>query len=136
MSNLLTYHEYPEPLKKRADAISDEKIAEALTKNHGLQYLTARSLECSAGLISGRIKESSYLQEIRRDAIETRLDYTEEALDKAILNGNLTAIIFTLKTLGRSRGYGQDSVIVSSRDEIIRELLDQIPCSTNLVNDR
>ena len=39
------------------------------------------------------------------DEREAMLDFTENQLFKQVQEGNITAIIFTLKTLGKSRGY-------------------------------
>jgi hypothetical protein len=39
------------------------------------------------------------------DEKETMLDFTENQLFKQVQAGNITAIIFTLKTLGKNRGY-------------------------------
>jgi hypothetical protein len=36
---------------------------------------------------------------------ETRLDFAENKLDAAVAKGNIVAIIFLLKTLGKARGY-------------------------------
>ena len=39
------------------------------------------------------------------DEREAMLDFTENQLFKQVQDGNITAIIFTLKTLGKNRGY-------------------------------
>ena len=39
------------------------------------------------------------------DEREAMLDFTENQLFKQVQAGNITAIIFTLKTLGKNRGY-------------------------------
>ena len=44
-------------------------------------------------------------KEACEEAIEIRLDMAEDQLNKLCVAGNLGAIIFTLKTLGKSRGY-------------------------------
>ena len=36
---------------------------------------------------------------------ETLIDFAENQLFKQVQDGNITAIIFTLKTIGKSRGY-------------------------------
>jgi hypothetical protein len=66
-----------------------------------------------------------------RDVNEELLDFTESQLMKHITKGNLTAIIFYLKTKGQSRGYIEKQYINQkqmttpikifefSRDEIV-----------------
>lgn len=52
------------------------------------------------------------------DSIEegrnTRLDLAESQLDKLIEEGNVTAIIFFLKTQGKERGYTERTEVESS----------------------
>jgi len=49
------------------------------------------------------------LKEVLSEAREIALDHVESKLMKAIDDGNLTAIIFFLKTQGKSRGYSERS---------------------------
>ena len=49
------------------------------------------------------------LKEVLSDAREDALDLAESKLMKAIDDGNITAIIFFLKTRGKSRGYSERS---------------------------
>ena len=52
------------------------------------------------------------LKEVLSDAREDALDLAESKLMEAIRNGNLTAIIFFLKTRGKSRGYSERGDLV------------------------
>lgn len=132
----LAYPEYPAPLKKRVDAIKDEDIAEALFKTQGLQYKAAHILGCSPGRLAARIKESPFLQEIRLDARETRIDEAEKGLFEAVDQKDLTAILFTLKTIGKNRGYSQDSQEAQVVDKLILAI-DLIKNRTkDLINER
>ena len=87
--------------------VTDEDIAQALIKTKGLQYLAAQMLDCSSGLISQRIAASDYLKEKRREGQEIRLDEAEKALGEIVLDKELGAICFTLKTRGKDRGYAE-----------------------------
>lgn len=97
----------PQPLKKKIDAVTDERIGEELKKHRGLQYITARALNIDASTICKRIKESPYLQAIIQECIEHRIDMAEQGLSKLIeaRDSDLGAICFTLKTVGKKRGY-------------------------------
>jgi hypothetical protein len=49
--------------------------------------------------------ESEGLEEAVIEGRNRRLDFAESMLDKGMKDGNMTAIIFYLKTQGKSRGY-------------------------------
>lgn len=129
------YPEYDEPLKKRVDALKDEEIAEALMATQGLQYRAALKLGCSPSRLSERITMSPYLQGVRMDARQLRIDAAENGLFEAVDMKDLTAILFTLKTIGKDRGYGQDTVTLTA-DDPIKALMNSIKnTSKDLIND-
>ena len=49
--------------------------------------------------------EDESLQDVVIEGRNARLDFAESKLDQNINNGDTTAIIFLLKTLGKERGY-------------------------------
>ena len=79
----------------------------------------------------GWIDDDKEFENEVRDVNEELLDFTESQLMKHITKGNLTAIIFYLKTKGQSRGYIEKQYINQkqmttpikifefSRDEIV-----------------
>lgn len=89
----------------RPAELTEEQIAHALQRQCGNVSATAKALGVSRSTINRRIAGSSVLETIRDDARETLIDVAENALLKAIKGGNIAAIIFALKTQGRSRGY-------------------------------
>ena len=82
-----------------------EQIEHALKQAAGNVTYAAKSLGVSRSTIHRRIAESVTLQQVLTDAREELVDVAESALRKEVLNGNITAIIFTLKTQGKDRGY-------------------------------
>lgn len=129
------FSEFPAPLKKRFDAMKDEDIAIALMATQGLQYKAALKLKCSAGTLCERIAESPYLQAVRLEALQLRIDEAEQGLFELVDQRDLTAILFTLKTIGKSRGYAQDTVTIDASDPI-KTLMAQIKNqSKDLVDD-
>lgn len=93
------------PIKRRVSSFTDEDIGKALKNKHGLQSMAADLLGCSDAYISQRISESPYLQKIRVQAFERRLDIAELSLTDLTVEKDLGAICFTLKTIGKKRGY-------------------------------
>ncbi len=82
-----------------------DMICEALRESSGLVTLAARRLGCSHTTIQRALKDSKKVRDARHEAREAFLDSAEESLMKKVEDGDLTAIIFTLKTLGKGRGY-------------------------------
>jgi hypothetical protein len=93
------------PRKTRKDAIPDEVIGKALKATDGRLYHAAEKLGLAGSSVALRVGQSPYLQEIRDEALQRRIDRMEQSLDELVLEKNLGAICFGLKTLGKQRGY-------------------------------
>jgi hypothetical protein len=65
----------------------------------------ARKLGVCRATVFNRVQESATLKKRVNDARQTMVDNAESALYKAMLEGNITALIFFLKTQGKDRGY-------------------------------
>lgn len=74
----------------------------------------ARKLGVNRSTIWNRVKESATLRAKLDDARETMLDNAESALYSQVLNGNTTALIFFLKTQGKTRGYTERHELTGS----------------------
>ena len=89
---------------------TDEEIEEALQKAHGLVAVAARRLSMTGKKISRQglekvIKNSPRLSAVLEDESKAVLDVAEHKLFELVNAGDKTAIIFLLKTKGKSRGY-------------------------------
>lgn len=84
---------------------SDETLIEALNVTQGLISLAAKRVGCSPQTIYTRIKESEAVAATVKDKREELVDSAELALRNAVLNGESWAVGFTLKCLGKDRGY-------------------------------
>jgi hypothetical protein len=80
----------------------------------------ARKFGVSRGTIWNRVQESSTLRAAFEDARESMIDNAESTLYKEVLDGNMTAIIFFLKTQGRQRGYIERQEVDNSGEMMIR----------------
>ena len=80
-------------------------MIEALREKHGNLSAAARFLGCSRNTISRYIDTYSTVQAVADEERETLIDFAENQLFKQVQDGNITAIIFTLKTIGKHRGY-------------------------------
>ena len=86
--------------------ISNDQIRRAVFIHSGNMTLAAEQLGISRRTLYYWVDSDEELEDIRQEAIETRLDIAEEKLQQLIEQDNLIALIFYLKTKGRSRGYG------------------------------
>ena len=88
-----------------AEKYTANQMIEALREKHGNLSAAARFLGCSRNTISRYINTYSTVQAVADEERETLIDFAENQLFQQVKDGNITAIIFTLKTIGKSRGY-------------------------------
>ena len=86
---------------------TDDQIAEALQLNFGNVTETAKALSMNRYTIYDRLGRSERLRDVRSEARRTIVDLAESGIKKLIDKGNTAAIIYTLKTQGRDRGWDE-----------------------------
>lgn len=94
-------------LTKKADKTEERKrmFLEAFIKNCGnITEACKKANICRATFYLWLAKDPIFEQKFE-DAKESLIDWAESQLYKAIREGNLTAIIFYLKTKAKHRGY-------------------------------
>jgi hypothetical protein len=84
---------------------STANIIKALERTHGMIYLAAEDLGCAAITIYRRAEKVQAVQDTINSYRGKLVDKAELKLEQAILSGEPWAIQFTLKTIGKSRGY-------------------------------
>lgn len=89
----------------KAQRFTKQQIAEALEKAAGFQTVAAQILKCDRMTIANYLKRYPELAEIHTNVVDTFLDKAELKLQGQIEKGNMAAIIFYLKTKGKTRGY-------------------------------
>ena len=90
------------------------QIAEALTKANGIISTAARIVGCDRSTVHNYINKSPSVKKALEDAREATTDEVESELLKRIREGDTTAIIFYLKTVGRNRGYAERQEVTGS----------------------
>lgn len=88
-----------------ASLLTDSQIEEALLEHNGKIHLTAKALGYSGSWLGVRIRKSEHLFDLWKNLREERLDRAENVLEEAEKAGDLKAIFFTLRTIGKDRGY-------------------------------
>lgn len=96
---------------------SSEQVAEALVAAGGVQADAARILGCGRATINGYVRRYPDLQQLIIDTREENLDLAESQLIKKMKEGNMTAVIFYLKTQGKQRGYVEKGEAPARADE-------------------
>lgn len=85
--------------------IDNERIAAVFAKKGCNMSATADALNVSRATLYNWRNEDSELDSMMKDQEESLIDFSESKLMESIQEGNLTAIIFHLKTKGKNRGY-------------------------------
>ena len=90
------------------------KFIKQLTENLGNVSKTCKELNVGRQTYYNWVEDEEFEVAVR-DAEESLLDESEFQLMSAIKSGNLTAIIFHLKTKGRKRGYNESMQLEVSK---------------------
>lgn len=116
-------------MQKRGKKLESKKV-DFLEKMRGLTFLGNVTMACQALGISRtqvyqwRNDDPKFAEEwdwATKEGVETRADETEQALRKAALEGNIKAIIFTLKKL-KPEVYGNKNrhVDIPKREDTLK----------------
>lgn len=82
-----------------------ETFLNALRANNGVIAPSARQAGISRRVVYVWLDESEEFKKAVDDAKNDAIDFAESCLVKAMEEGNITAIIFYLKSQGRARGW-------------------------------
>jgi hypothetical protein len=99
------------------------RIEEQLAVKRGNVAATARALGVHRTTIHRRIQKSPVLQAALEEARETMLDNAERQLYDEALDGNTAALIFFLKTQGKSRGYTERHELTGADGKAVHIIL-------------
>ncbi len=89
----------------RRERFTAQQVVDALTQAKGMVTVAARLLGCKADTIHAYVLRYPQVAEAKHQQREAMLDVAELALLKAIQAGEGWAVCFTLKTIGKARGY-------------------------------
>lgn len=86
-------------------AYTAQQVIDALVEADGYVSKAASILRCTAQTVYNYRDRYATVAEAWEDIREKRHDFVENALHRQIKDGNITAIIFYLKTQAKDRGY-------------------------------
>lgn len=107
--------------KPEKAVLSVENILEAVGKNKGNIAGAAKTLNCERAAIYRMITKHPELKNLINKIREEIVDEAEISLFERIHEGNITSIIFALKTLGKSRGYASGADAEAKKIDHISE---------------
>jgi hypothetical protein len=84
-----------------------QQVIDALRANRGLVSLAAQKLQCDVDTVQNYCKRFPTVEAAKQESRVSLLDLAESRLWEAIDRGEAWAVAFCLKTIGRSRGYGE-----------------------------
>lgn len=100
-----------------------QDLADAIHKYNGNISAIARAFGVTRSAIYDYLEKRPELKQIVDEERETILDDVESELFKQAKRGNLTALIFFLKTQGKKRGYVERSEITGADGQVIKVML-------------
>jgi hypothetical protein len=83
-----------------------EQVVAAIIETRGIVTWTAVRLGCTRGTVRNYAARYPDVARALYEERERLVDSAELRLIEAVERGELQAIVFTLKTIGRHRGYG------------------------------
>lgn len=107
-------------------ALTNAQIEHALKAKAGNIAAAARELGVSRSTVYRRIDAAPTLKQLVTDTREELIDIAESALRREVIDGNITAIIFTLKTLGKQRGYVERSEVTGMEGAPLRVMVEYV----------
>lgn len=114
-----------------------EQVTHALRQSAGNVTHAARGLGVTREYLHRRIADSPTLKQVLQDEREALVDMAESALRKNVLEGDMTAIIWTLKAnpAAKARGWGERQEVTGAnggdvRTHIVIEYADLNPDAT------
>ena len=84
---------------------STDEIIRAVELQCGSIVHVAQALGCTRAMIHARAAKEPRIRAAIDDARGLLVDEAEAALAKLVEAGDMTAVVFTLKTIGKGRGY-------------------------------
>lgn len=105
--------------------VTDAEIAKVYEKKLCNISATCSALGITRKTFYSRREKSKTLQKLLEDAEESLLDWAETKLVGHIEDGDITSLIFFLKTKGKKRGYvekTENDVNINGFEELMRSL--------------
>ena len=91
-----------------------EEFIDVCRKSNGYKTPIRKHFKCCLNTVNKRLNDWPEAQQAMEETVEEFGDFVENKLAKQVKEDNLTAIIFTLKTKFKHRGYSERSEITGA----------------------
>jgi Bacterial regulatory protein, Fis family len=96
---------------------TDEEYLASIKKHRGNITAVARELDLHRSSVARKLKNSPELQQAVNDERDAFIDLCEDRLLGLVERDSFPAIQYTLKTIGRARGWNEETTINLKNDE-------------------
>lgn len=111
--------------KRNTQHRTADDYVKAIIANRGIISYAADDLGVTPASVYGAIKRYPSVAQALEESRERFVDTAERALLHQVEDGDTTAIIFLLKTLGKKRGYVERSETVTIDATKLHEMTDE-----------
>ena len=101
-----------------------EQVVEALDLSRGLVFLAAQALGCHPQTVRNYARRYARVREALEENRGRLVDLAEQKLAEAVEAGKHWAVVLTLKTLGKDRGYVERVETRDVSDEQLNAAID------------
>ena len=111
---------FPKTRGSGKEKYTQNRVITAITEAKGILAVAARNLGCTRTTVYGYIERHAEVKDSYDEANESNIDFVENKLMLAINDGNITAMIFFLKTKGKDRGYVERREVTGAGGEPVK----------------
>lgn len=101
-------------------AYTVKQVIEATKGSGGFVTVIAKRLNCTTATVYKKMKKHESVRAAIEEERVLQLDEAESALRAQIRKGNVTAIIFFLKTIGKKRGYVERTEVTGAEGQSVQ----------------
>lgn len=109
------------------------EVSAALRASKGMVSIAAQRLGCDQDTVLNYCKRYPTVEAVKREARTEVLDEAELRLWKAIQRDEAWAISFCLRTIGRSRGYGEQVALHLTIERIAQRIAEETGLETQAI---
>lgn len=103
--------------RKNNELYTPEQVIAAAKAARGIVSKAARMLDCTRATVYRYVREYREVEQAFEDAREALIDEAEDQLRKKVESGDSASVFFTLKTIGKNRGYTERQEISGPDNE-------------------